>query len=245
MKIDNRLIAFINGQDFSSGEKFVNDEKYSETPRTEILKNICAGKDIIHLGCLDHVELIELKIKKNIWLHQLLIDSAKSCIGIDNNEAGVLHVQNQLKIKDIFFADIIKEPMKEIKSRNWDYIILGEILEHTDNPVLFLKKIKEFYKDYIDKIIITVPNILNYDAFRYLKGNCEFNNTDHRYWFTGYTLLKVINQANLTPLNIRYCNRIPLTNFQLAKRKFRKVILGKASVYPFPFFSTLMIECKL
>jgi len=245
MKIDRKIKEFINGQKFSNGEKFVNNENYAETSRTEILKDICKGKDIIHLGCLDHVELIEEKRKKNIWLHQILLDSAKSCIGIDINEAGILYVKNQLKIKDIYYADIVKEPMKEITTKKWDYIILGEILEHTDNPVFFLNRIKELYHNNIDKIIITVPNVLSYATFNYLKGNTEFINTDHRYWFTGYTLLKVVNQADLTPLDIRYCNRIPLNNYQLAIRKFRKVILGKTTVYPFPYFSTLMIECKL
>jgi hypothetical protein len=245
MKIDLQTQAFIDGSQFSNGEKIRNVEKYPEASRTELLKSISSGKDIIHIGCLDHVELIEEKRKKNIWLHQLLMDSAKNCIGIDINEAGIQQVKDQYNIKDIYFADIIKEPFPEITSRKWDYIILGEILEHTDNPVLFLNRIKELYKKNIDKIIITVPNVLNFETFRHLKTNTEFINTDHRYWFTAYTILKVINQANLGKPVLLYCNRIPLNNYQLTVRKLRKILLHKSSKYPFPYFSTLLIECKL
>lgn len=245
MEIDNHTIEFISGEKFLNGEKFTDNNKHGETPRNEIFINICTGKDIIHLGCLDHIELIEEKRKKNIWLHQILMDSAKSCIGIDINEAGIQYVKEQFNIENIYYADIVKQPCKEITSKKWDYIILGEILEHIDNPVWFLQRIKELYADHIDRMIITVPNVLNYETYRILKENTEFINTDHRYWFTRYTILKVIHQANLTALGLTYCNRIQLSNYQLAVRKFRKVILGKSSFYPFPYFSTLLIECKL
>ncbi len=245
MELYNQIREYIVGTKFSNGEKFTNTKKYSETSRTDILKTISAGKNIIHLGCLDHVEMIEEKRKKGIWLHQILMDSAKHCIGIDINEAGILKLKDQLKIQDIFYADILREPLKEITAKKWDYIILGEILEHTDNPVLFLNRIKDLYKGNIDKMIITAPNVLNYETFSYLENNTEFINTDHRYWFTSYTLSKVIHQSGLTVTNLRYCNRIPLSNYQLAIRKIKKLILKKDSVYPFPYFSTLMIECTL
>ncbi len=38
------------------------------------------------------------------------------------------------------------------------YNALQDVLEHIDNPVHFLQKIKENYGDHIDKFIITVPN---------------------------------------------------------------------------------------
>lgn len=244
MELFNNLQDYLIGYKFSNGEKLINNEKYSETSRTDLLRKICEKKEIIHLGCLDHVEMIEEKRKKGIWLHQILMDSANHCIGIDINESGIKEIKDKLKIEDIFYADITEKPFAEIKSKKWDYMILGEILEHTNDPVSFLKRIKELYQEDIKKMVITVPNVLNFETFAYMKNNTEFINTDHRYWFTSYTILKVIQQSGLVATNLRYCNRIPLSNYQLLIRKIKKMILKKESFYPFPYFSTLMIECN-
>ncbi|GHV66149.1 hypothetical protein AGMMS49928_00120 [Spirochaetia bacterium] len=46
---------------------------------------------------------------------------------------------------------------KELENEKFDYAILGEVVEHVNDPVFFLKNIKENLKDGVEKIIITVP----------------------------------------------------------------------------------------
>ena len=58
MKQDILKQEYINGEKFSNGKMFTNNERYSEISRIDLLKNISTGLDIIHLGCLDHVEMI-------------------------------------------------------------------------------------------------------------------------------------------------------------------------------------------
>ena len=88
-------------------------------------------------------------------------------------------------------------PLKEITETKWDYMILGEILEHVDNPVSFLSAIKNNYSDYVDKIIITVPNGLRFINFKNVIKSKEAINSDHRFWFTPYTLGKICTRAGL------------------------------------------------
>jgi len=74
-------------------------------------------------------------------------------------------------------------------------MVLGEILEHVDNPVDFITRLRIKYKDKIKGLIITVPNAFRkrnfYNAFR----NIEKINSDHRYWFSPYTITKVLHQG--------------------------------------------------
>jgi hypothetical protein len=77
-------------------------------------------------------------------------------------------------------------------------MVMGEILEHVDIPVLFLKQIRENYKKNISQILITVPNAFSYRNMKSIKENKEVINSDHRYWFTPYTLAKIVYLAGYT-----------------------------------------------
>ena len=78
-------------------------------------------------------------------------------------------------------------------TNDWDFVLLGEIIEHVDNPVDFLKSIKDKFKPFSKKIIITAPNAYSYThVLSYIENNVELINSDHRFWFTPYTILKLM-----------------------------------------------------
>jgi hypothetical protein len=58
--------------------------------------------------------------------------------------------------------------------------VAGETLEHIDNPVLFLKTLRELYKENIDYLLISVPNAFAIKNFVSVFNHLEFINTDHR-----------------------------------------------------------------
>lgn len=196
MKFKTSLISFLKGDEFSNGLEIKVAQKELSVPgRLETLENLSSGKKIIHLGCCDHIPLIEDKIKKNNWLHARIDNVAEECLGIDINIEGIKYLKDNLQYKNVIHANIAEDEVFEIKSKKWEYLILGEILEHINNPLLFLKQINDKYKNYIEKIVLTVPNAFAYDNFKFAKKNLEIINTDHRYWFTPYTLAKILVQA--------------------------------------------------
>jgi hypothetical protein len=89
------------------------------------------------------------------------------------------------------------KPAQQILEEKWDYLILGELLEHIDNPVLFLSQIRQKYGKVIDKVLITVPNGLRWVNIKRVFRNKEVINSDHRFWYTPYTLAKVCTNAGL------------------------------------------------
>ena len=134
--------------------------------------DVTSGKKIIHVGCAEHINLIEKKMKEGVWLHTILEKAATKIIGVDVNHNAIEYLKN-LGIDNVFELNIISDSLpKYIKNERWDYLILGEIIEHLDNPVQFLTQINRKFNLYVDEIIITAPN-----AFRWFNVFTRLNST--------------------------------------------------------------------
>lgn len=163
--------------------------------RPDVIFDLVADKRVLHLGCTDHEELIDKKLASGNYFHQLLGYVTSDCLGVDIDSNAVGYARSK-GINNIICADITQPGIREITSQKWDYLLLGEILEHIDNPVWFLKKIHEHYGACFNALIITAPNAFGIPFMHAaLNTKTEWINADHRYWFTPYTLWKVIHQA--------------------------------------------------
>ena len=191
---------YLTGKEFSNGINVKVAEKQSSIPnRLEYLESLARKKNIIHVGFADHMPLIPKKIQNNTWLHKRIMESANSCVGIDIDQETVHYVKNELGIDGVYALDITDRSAlpEAVTSKKWDYLILGEVLEHIDNPVHFLANIAANFKGIADRLVITVPNAWDVVNFRALRKHNECINTDHRFWFTPYTLAKVGTRAGL------------------------------------------------
>jgi 2-polyprenyl-3-methyl-5-hydroxy-6-metoxy-1,4-benzoquinol methylase len=152
-------IPYLRGEQFSNAWFFPVAKKQSYLSyRVPFLQKLAQGKKVIHVGCVDHLEMIPMKEKAGLWLHKLLNESAKRCLGIDINEEGIDYLRRVRQFDEVYHADLLGDPLPEIVADHWDLMILGEILEHVDNPVAFLTPIHEKYRAHVDQIVFTVPN---------------------------------------------------------------------------------------
>ncbi len=193
-------LEYISGSKFSNSYRFdIKNEQTKLFKRVDFIQNLAKDKNVLHLGCADHLHLIEDKIKKNSWLHKRLTETCNSCIGIDIDKPAI-SLCHKLGYKNIVYCDIFKDKIpKEIEGKFFDYIIIGELLEHVDNPVLFLNQIKAFFSNQFSEILLTGPNAFRWNNTKLSFKSSEIINSDHRYWFTPYTLAKVFYQSNLVP----------------------------------------------
>lgn len=245
MKINSELKDFLAGKSFSNGYTLRINTEHQERHREDLILQKITNKNVIHLGCLDHVPLIDEKIKNKTWLHKLISEKAKFCLGIDINKKGIKEVTEKFHVTNMIYGDIITDEIPEIKSsEKWDYMVLGEIVEHTNNPVDFLHTIRKKYNNNINQIIVTVPNVLTLNNLKYLKNNIEIINTDHRYWFTPYTILKILYEAGYQVSELEFANRIPLGVGKLIARKI-SLIFGKDKKYPFSYFNTIVVTATM
>lgn len=122
-------------------------------------------------------------------------------------------MQQKLKYDNVAYEDILEGEIHEtITSDKWDAMIMGEILEHIDNPVHFLRCIHDRYKQYVNELVITVPNALSISNTLNSFKNIERVNSDHRYWFTPYTLNKILHLAGFIPLYHEFATYYPVNH---------------------------------
>jgi len=222
VKFKNSVISYLEGELFSNGLTVgLEGDKQSQFDRIAILKELCSAKKIIHLGCADHLDLIDSKIKHNIWLHKILDDSADKCIGIDINEQAIEYLRTNYKQENVFAGNILDMPLDIIRNEKWDYIVLGEIIEHVDNPVQFLSDLHTRLKPLVKALIITAPNAWSSKILSKVRQNTETINSDHRYWFTPYTLAKVLVRAGYKVEDILF------SYFSMPKRNLLKAYFKK------------------
>lgn len=173
--------------------------------RPDIVLDLVRGKNVLHLGCTDHIALIDERIREGVFFHHKLMDASAKCLGVDINQEAVEHLK-KLGFDNILCRDITEPGIEEITREHWDYIVIGEVLEHVDNPVAFLKAIAENYRRNIQRFIITAPNALCLKSvFNSYQHGTEGINSDHKYWFTPYTLCNVVYRAGLKAENMRMC----------------------------------------
>lgn len=188
------------------GYRFVFADK-ADTVLTRIkkLEKIVKGKRVIHLGCADHQALIPRKIKAGKWLHKKLTDVASRCVGIDIDQECITYIRDTLGYDNVYCSDLLHDALPIALDGHWDYILLGEVLEHIDNPVSFLQAIRTKLMHRVDNIIITVPNSLWLNNIISGLRHEEFINSDHRFWFSPYTLSKVASQGGFSPEELHFC----------------------------------------
>jgi len=176
----------------------VNNPHLFKIPKVKIVKGRidfvlekCKGKKVLHLGCVDEGLTIE-RFKKGQLMHLKLMKVAKEVCGVDISKEGIKFLQEE-GINNIIYGDVEHlDSIKKLQEEKYDIILAFEIIEHLNNPGLFLQSTKKLFSSNT-KMIITVPN-----AFRitgrmdYIKGY-EFVHPDHNYWFSWKTLSTLLS----------------------------------------------------
>lgn len=211
MHLSEEHRAYLTGQQHTSSLRLPfawEEEDRQYLSRIDVLAGLCRGKKVIHLGCVDHsIAMVESKLRHNRWLHKVLCESAGRCYGVDIHEEGIRYIREVLGYQDAEAIDLTTADSREISENGWDYLLVPEVLEHADNPVQFLSALRGKCKSNVKHMVITVPNAFARGNFRKSKKGLERINSDHRYWFTPYTLSKVCTSAGLEVEKIVMCRQ--------------------------------------
>lgn len=229
MILESSVNPYLSGDKFDNGLRIKIAEKQKLFSRIDYLTEYSRNKKIIHVGCADHIPIILEKVQNDTWLYKRIDKIASRQVGIDISSEAVSYIKEKLGISNILCMDIIKDEVPEaISSGTWDSMIMGELLEHIDNPVEFLTAINKKYAGFTKELVLTVPNALSLTNF-YQAGskNSERINTDHRYWFTPYTLNKILLRAGFTPLYHEFASYYPLNKKKIVRNFLLKQLLER------------------
>jgi hypothetical protein len=201
--------------DYLTGKRFSTDLAAGFEPepqdrelrsRSEWLTALVAGKQVIHVGCVDHgAAVIQHKLPRGHWLHRALDRSSARCFGVDTDTAGIRHMREALGYQDVLAANILEDPCEALFEQRWDYLLVPEVLEHIGNPVQFLGGLRRRFAHCVDELVVTVPNAFGLRTQEGARRGIEHINSDHRLWFTPYTLAKIAVDAGLAPRQLLLC----------------------------------------
>lgn len=191
---------YLNGTDISAGEEFYIKSSLRMKYRDKFILDAVKGKKVIHLGCVDHLDLIEDKIANGRYLHANLEGVCLDLIGVDINREGVD------KMKSLGFRRIYT-PDEVDNSIEFDILLIPDVIEHVSNVGLFLESIKLYN---VKSVIISTPNAHRLSNRLNLRG--ELVNTDHKYWFSIYTLTRILFENNIRLVHLELCDSYDVKN---------------------------------
>lgn len=195
MRLDKQVDAFLTGRDFSSGRRFETGGAKRES-RNQLITRLSRGQRVLHVGCADHAPLIEEKRRQGVYLHDVLTEVAELVVGIDTN-AEALDDMRRLGIMDLYHTRDLPQDLQ------FDLIVAADVIEHVGDVEAFLRSLRPHGCD----LLVTTPNALR--MANRLSWAAELVNTDHRYWFSPYTLAKAVSEAGYTIDEVCYTDDFP------------------------------------
>src|SRR5688500_11995581 len=107
-------------------------------PRQSYLLRLCAGKRVLHLGCVD-AGLLKQRVSTGVHLHQGLQKVCSHVSGIDIDAEGIQILREQgysgLSVGDICDP----KTFAPYEAKDFDIVLASEVVEHLSNPGLFLE----------------------------------------------------------------------------------------------------------
>jgi hypothetical protein len=226
-RFDKSLTGYLEGERFSETLVVrIADRRRPRQDRLSLLEDMARDRRVVHIGCVDHLEVLEEKMASGTWLHGRLLAASRKCVGIDI-DAGAIDRLRELGIPDVVAADVTEALPREVADEGWDLVVLGEVLEHVDDPIGFLRSIRLGFASRATEIVVTVPNALStVNAIWMIRGR-ESINSDHRFWFTPYTLAKVFTRAGIAPVSFAICPSYPTNIGPSRARRVVRDLLGR------------------
>lgn len=160
--------------------------------RKDFILKQCKDKRVLHLGCVDAGPFFYDRLAKGELLHQELGRVAKDVRGVDIDEVGIRLLMQQglanLEVGDVCDPSTIAS----LGDKEYDILLATELVEHLQNPGLFLSSIRHLMKPKNTQLIISVPNAFRIDTLKHLLRGVEFIHPDHNYWFSYHTITTLL-----------------------------------------------------
>lgn len=227
MKEDSMFIRRNKTYDLPNGQVFI-DFKNDSNPLFIISKILRERTKVLDIGA-----------GNGIFAKYLMENHFECCIdGIEPSKyASQLAKQYYRK----FYIGEAQEFYKEIKSEEYDYIILADVIEHMQNPLNLLKELRAIIP-YQCKIILSLPNVA-FGAVRFSLMNGIFDYSDsgilentHLRFFTLKTIESLVENSEFYIEKIFYLQRkLNVSEINLERLKLNPLIFYHVKNDPLAF----------
>lgn len=196
--------------------------------RKEVVLSLCRGKRVLHLGCVDAGPFFQERLSKGELMHQGIAAVAGEVWGVDIDDAGISLLRDR-GYGNLVVADACDAgAMEALGSHPFDVIVAAEIIEHLQNPGLFLAGVKRLMTPGSTQLIITVPNAFRTVSWLWLMRGVEFVHPDHNYWFSYATATHLVRQSGLEIQDTYVYSIHPSGLFSSIRKRLRRPAKGPA-----------------
>ena len=185
--------------------------KSSKTARFNQLQPYFMGQDILDIGCA-------VGYRKEDWMHKNIKEVCKSILGLDRDKEAVKEIKAQGYNVEYGNAQNFELAQK------FNLIHAGELIEHLENPGLFLQSARRHLSSE-GRILLTTPNALSIVNSLYAATGGLKVNSEHTCWFCEYTLTTLLERMGYEVIEVGYLEHETFNTFRRTFLKMRKFIL--------------------
>ena len=189
----------------------------------EYIVEKCKSKKVLDIGIVEHTMAFTFSPH---WKHKKIVEASKYCLGIDI-------LKNELKkLKTLGYNVKHADATSNIYlGEKFDVIIVGDVIEHVDNPKNLLLFIKRHLK-INGTALISTPNpfFIEY-IFRFIKEGVFIANAEHISWITPTMMMELCRRTKMTLMESHTVKSYRFYGVKNIFQLFRRLI-----VYIFIFF---------
>lgn len=156
--------------------------------RTQYIVQRCRGKKVLDLGCAS----IPPPSTNLTWLHAEIKKVAQLVHGVDIDKQ-LLRLLKDSGENHLYHCNV--ENLENLETElKYDVIVASELIEHLNNPGLFLKGVKQIISEN-GILLIATPNAYGIKSFlMLLLSNAEPSPISHTCYFSYATLNVLLNR---------------------------------------------------
>lgn len=172
------------------------------TERIEAILAMLRGPRVLHVGCCG-TRLPQSDVERSRWLHSVLVDAGYSVHGGDINAESLQKMEEAGYSVEYMDAQAISAEGEKFNS-----IVAGELIEHIENPGLFLCGCRGRLLSG-GRLVLSTPNafapvnFLGY-AGRYL----HWANPEHTCWFDPQTIKQLLQRSGFRTVEMRFVDNL-------------------------------------
>jgi 2-polyprenyl-3-methyl-5-hydroxy-6-metoxy-1,4-benzoquinol methylase len=174
-------------------------------PATERMQTILAmlkGPRVLHVGCCG-TRFPETATERAQWLHAVLVDRGSSVHGGDINQESLRKMRDAGYSVEYMDAQAI-DPAGE----KFDTIVAGELIEHLENPGLFLRGCHARLAAG-GQLILSTPNAFSpLNFLGYARKYDRWANPEHTCWFDPQTITELLRRSGFETKEIRFVDNL-------------------------------------
>lgn len=187
-------------------------------PKEIIYKYIKPNSTLLDIGCSVGLLGRRLKKEKNCYVE-----------GIEFSPEAAFEAKNFLDLVGLVDIEDSKSLKKFLHKNQFDYIVCGDVLEHTANPENILQILIDHIKE-DGFLIVSLPNFVRYDIrLKILLGRF------------GYSSEGILDEDHLRFFTLKTARKLLLkTGWKIIKEDYTRPASGILAVFT-PLFKTLLV----